>query len=139
METVYTVECRVGRLIEARLVSLRSVDEVIAFEQAMAAAFARAGARSVICADWRQANVMPPDVAARLRDLLTHGNAHLERSAVLLAREHATFNLQVERVVREAASPDRRTFRDPSPMLAWLDEILTPAERARARTFLGEP
>ena len=132
------MDCRVGRLVEARLVSLRSVDEVVTFEQAMAAAFARAGVRSVICADWRQANILAPEVAARLRDLLTRGNTHLERSAVLLAREHATFNLQVERVVREAASPGRRTFRDPEAMLAWLAETLTPAEHARATAFLGE-
>jgi hypothetical protein len=134
---MYTVTVGTGRLIEARLVSLADVDEVVRFEGAMAQAFAAVPGRSVICADWRQANILPPPIAERLIALLQRGNPHVERSALLLARAHATFNLQVERLVREAKNPARRTFRDAESMVAFLGEVLTPAETAHARAFLG--
>jgi hypothetical protein len=134
---MYNVEARVGRLVEARFVSLADVDEVSRFERAMADGFAAAGGRAVVCADWRQANILRPDVAERLLALLQRGNPFVERSAILLAPGHATFSLQVERLVREAKNPARRTFRDTESMVAFIAEVLTPAETAHARAFLG--
>jgi hypothetical protein len=134
---MYTVGVVVGRLVEARLFTLEKVDQVAELEEAMRGAFSRAGNKSVICADWRAANVLAPPVADRLIDLLSKGNPFLERSAVLLAREHATFNLQVERLVRQANNPARKAFRDVAPLQLWLDEILTPAEQVRLREFLS--
>jgi|SRR5690349_9001272 hypothetical protein len=134
---MFTVTVRVGRLVEARLTSLADVDEVTRFERAMAEAFASVGGRSVVCADWRQANILPPAVADRLTALLQRGNPHVERSAILLAREHATFNLQVERLVRESQNPARKTFRAPEPMVDYLAAVLTPTEKARVAEFLA--
>jgi hypothetical protein len=57
---------------------------------------------------------------------------------VLLTIEHATFGLQAERLVREAALAVRRTFRDKEKMLAWLGEELTPEELEAAARFLDE-
>src|SRR5438105_1563106 len=57
----YTAECRVGRLVEARLFTLTSVEEVTQFQSAMRAAFVVAGSRSIICADWRAADLLAPD------------------------------------------------------------------------------
>jgi hypothetical protein len=134
---MFTVEVRAGRLIEARLVSLADVDEVIRFERAMGEAFGSVGGRSVVCADWRQANILAPPVAERLIALLQRGNPHVERSAILLAREHATFNLQVERLVREAQNPARKTFREAAAMVDYLGDALTPGEKARVAEFLA--
>jgi hypothetical protein len=135
---MYSADVRIGRLIEARLFTLETVDQVAQFETVMREAFSKTGGKkAVICADWRQANVLRPDVADRLIGLLTRGNTFLERSAVLLAREHATFNLQVERLVREANNPARKTFRATGPLEIWLDEVLDSAERIRLRDFLG--
>jgi hypothetical protein len=134
---MFTVDRSVGRLIEARLVSLRTVDDVGRFEDAMRAEFDRVDGKAIVCADWRVANVLPPAVADRLIELLARGNPRLERSAILLSAEHATFNLQVERVVREAKNSARRTFRDAPAMVAWLGESLTPAERDRVARFLS--
>jgi hypothetical protein len=134
---MFTVTVRVGRLVEARLASLADVDEVGRFERAMGEAFASADGLSVVCADWRQANILAPAVAERLTGLLQRGNPHVERSAILLAREHATFNLQVERLVREAQNPARKTFRDAAAMVEFLGAVLTPAEKARAVELLA--
>jgi hypothetical protein len=134
---MYSADVRIGRLVEARLFTLESVDEVTQFEAVMRDAFSRTGGKkAVICADWRQANVLRPEVADRLTGLLTRGNPFLERSAVLLAQEHATFNLQVERLVRESNNPARKTFRSVETLQSWLDEILDPAEQLRVRDFL---
>jgi hypothetical protein len=92
---------------------------------------------SVICADWRGALVLPPAASDALLELLRQGNGFFERSAVLLPAEDATFGLQVERLVREAQNRARRTFRAATPLLDWLGEVLTPAERKRAAEFIA--
>jgi hypothetical protein len=137
MDASFSADCRVGRLVEARLIHLRNTGDVDEFTQSLRRAFTAAGARAIVCADWRQAQVLPPEAADGMIGLLKWGNAKFERSAVLLAREHATFNLQVERVIREAGNPARRAFRSVDEMIAWLGEILGPDERRRMLEFLG--
>ena len=68
-EHVFYADCRVGRLIEARLFSLHSLVDAAHFQDQMRAAFRRAGSGALICADWRPANVMPPDVSERIAAL----------------------------------------------------------------------
>lgn len=132
----FSAECRVGRLVEARLGWMNDAADVQRFLEQMRLAFKLAG-NSVICADWRQALVLPPSAGDALLELLRQGNRHFVRSAVLLAPENAVFGLQVERLCREAGNPARRTFRHVDPLLAWLGEILTPLESVRAEEFLG--
>jgi hypothetical protein len=132
------VDCKVGRLIEARLFLLQTVDEVTAFQSAMRDAFQRVGPRSIICADWRPASILSPEAADAMIGLLRVGNAFFERSAILLAQDQAIFGMQVERVVREAASPARRTFRDPLKMRRWLAEVLDEDEVERMNEFFRE-
>jgi len=134
---MFTVDHSVGRLLEARLEALRTVEDVARFEEAMRQGFDRVEGKAIVCADWRKANVLPPAVAERMIALLERGNPRLERSAILLAKEHATFNLQVERVVREAKNSARRTFRDAAAMVAWLGESLTAVERDWVARFLS--
>ena len=135
-EAKFSAECRVGRLVEARLDWLNTPDEVAEFVRAMQAAFAKAGPTSVICADWRAASVMPPDVGDALIGLLRRGNKHFTRSAVLLSGTSGTLNLQVERLFREAGNEHRRAFKATPPMLQWIAEVLTPGELQRAADFL---
>lgn len=132
----YSAECQVGRLVQARLKWLGTAADVAAFQGAMQRAFAKAGPNSVICADWREALVLPSEASDALIGLLREGNRRFLRSAVLLSPGDATFALQVERLFREAGNPERRAFRAPAPMLAWLEEVLTPLERRRAGEFL---
>lgn len=135
---VHTVERRVGRLVEARLFVPSRVEEVAAMVEDLRRAFATVRGKSVVCADWRSATLMAPDVADALVNLLRRGNPHVERSAVLLSGDDALFNLQVERVTREAAGAVRRTFRNAGAMSRWLGAVLDDAERARMDQFLAE-
>jgi len=132
----FSAECRVGRLVEARLGWVNDEADVQRFLVHLRSAFSITR-DSVICADWRSAVVLPPAASDALLDLLRQGNRHFERSAVLLAAEDATFGLQVERLVREAQNRARRTFRAVDPLLHWLGEVLTPAELKRAAEFIA--
>jgi hypothetical protein len=134
----FSVENRVGRLVEARLFAPRTVEEVDAFREGLRSAFVAAGERCLICADWRGANLLAPPVADALVGLLRRGNRHFERSAVLLPDGAPLFALQVERVVREAGSPGRRTFVSARALCAWLGEMATDAEKKRMVAFFSE-
>jgi hypothetical protein len=136
--TVFAVACKVGRLVEARLYLPRTPQQIADFADALRRTFRSVGASCVICADWRSSNLLAPDVADRLVDLLRKGNPHFDRSGVLLPGENAVFTLQVERVIREAGNHSRRAFRHPLAMRAWLSEILAPAEIRRLDEFLLE-
>jgi hypothetical protein len=69
-------------------------------------------------------------VSLSFTTLSRKGNPHLERNAILLPAKGAAFHLKAERLVRESKSPDRRAFRLPQEMAAWLDEVLDDGERA---------
>jgi hypothetical protein len=133
---VFSAECRVGRLVEARLLAPRTTQQIADFTDALRRTFQAAGPSCVICADWRMTHLLAPDVADALVQLLRRGNAHVERSGVLLPNNDALFGLQVERVFREANHPSRRAFRRASVMRAWLAEVLDPEETRRLNAFL---
>ena len=134
----FTVECRVGRVVEARLMTLRDADDVTQFAMAMRAAFMQLQRKCVICADVRAFTLLSPTVSDLMIGVLAKGNPYLERSAILLPAEGAAFHLQAARLVRESKSADRRAFRKPEEMAAWLDEVLDEGERAGVRAFLSE-
>jgi hypothetical protein len=125
-------------LIEIRLEWLGSVNDVFAIERALGQAFVQAGPSSVICADWRGIEVFPPEVGDALLEVLRRDNRRIERSALLLSPANAIFNLQVERLLREAENPSRRAFRSVEQLLTWLSEVLSPAELESARALFVE-
>jgi hypothetical protein len=132
----YSLECTVGRLVESRLWTPRTVVEVARLAEKVRRVFARLPGKGVICGDWRSAKVLSPEVADALVELFQRSNPHLERSALLLSGKDASFQLQVERAVREAAHSMRRTFLVASELRAWLGEVLDDAERRRMSEFL---
>lgn len=137
-EAKFHIESRVGRLIETRLEWLGSASDVLAIERALGQAFVQAGPNPIICSDWRGIDVFPPDVGDALLEVLRRDNARIERSAVLLSAGSAIFNLQVERLLREAGNPSRRAFRDVELLLAWVGEVLRPEELERARALFAK-
>lgn len=134
---MFTVDRRVGRLVESVMRSPVTVEEIRAVDAAMFEA-ARALRRPiVIIADFRQTKFLLQEDAERLVGVFRHHNESIERSAILVSASSAVGVLQMERLIREAASPVRRAFRDPEEAIAWLDEVLTPPERERLRIVLA--
>jgi hypothetical protein len=137
---MFTVEHHVGRLIETRTAQLASLDEVAQFGGRFREIAGRLPAQQqvVICGDYRGMRILSPDVAEKFVAMLTAANPRVQRSAILCSADHATALLQIERTVRQAANPSRRTFRDAGELAAWLGELLTAEERARVAAFLSQ-
>jgi len=138
---VNTCEFVVGHLLEIRVAagyrSVEDVDDMIAKMMA-AAATLPSEVKFVIVADWRSVTVMAPDTAARVKQMLERSNPRVVRSSILIQPTHATTGLQALRLVKEAANANRRHFTSAREQIAWLGEVLTPAETQRLRGFLGE-
>ena len=99
-------------------------------------AIEQVGNKVVICSDWRLIDIFAPSVADAVLGMLSVTNHSVLRGAILLNAEKATFNLQVERVLRNAGNAGRKCFRDKDSLLHWLGDSLEPDEIEAARYFL---
>jgi hypothetical protein len=125
-----------GRLLTLRLAS--PVDEKEANEVISDVRRGLGGiaGQSVICTDLTEARTFSPPIAARFTELMRSDNPKIERSAFLLAKDAATFSLQIERMIRESNSPHRKTFTEAQELERWLSPHLTPPERSLLHAFL---
>ena len=129
--------------MELRLVGDATLDEAIQFErdtqQCIVACARRSGRPVVICTDIRASQLLRPEVSERLVGLMRGSNSRsVERNGVL-GSGSALSALQGVRILKKADSEARRRmFKEPEPLLAWLDEALDAPERARLRAFLAE-
>ena len=137
---MWTIEQRVGRLVEIQVASPILLPELAGFGERIgeiAARLGRQGQRLIACTDLTAANILPPDVAEWFIRLMQRDNPVLERGAFLIGTS-AVFALQLERMFKQSSSLTRRTFREPWLLLDWLGELATPVERDRLRRFLAE-
>ena len=136
----FTLAIRQGRLLEARVFSLRTVQDANRYAEAIAKEIGTMpmSIRPVLCADHRPVVIYPEEVANRLGALFADMNSRLERVAIIVAQTNATLTLQLQRIVREARFEHRRVFHDPQQAVAHLAVALDAREVARARLFLGE-
>ena len=134
-----TVVIRVGRLMEISVQEgFRSVEDV---EQQRARITAALDAMPkdrlvVIAADWRQCQLMSQSAAGAMGAMIGDFNARIERSAILGSPTSPAAVLQFLRVVRESRHPARRVYEERAPLLTWLEECLTDAERERLIEFI---
>jgi hypothetical protein len=133
---MFRVEASSGRLVEIHVTNLASLEEMGQFKKEVMDAVLHA-TKAIVVVDLRQPRIFAPEVATALEEMLKRANPKIERSAVLLARDHAIFSLQLERIIREAGNPSRRTFRDPEQLKAWLKDALSIAEQVRLDHFLS--
>jgi hypothetical protein len=133
------VENPVGRLITYRVVP--PVDDGNATRAAtlLRTAIVAIGRPVVICADLTEARTFAAGTAAQFVALMRSDNPKLERSALLLSETSATLVLQIERMVREAASPARRVFLDRQTLRGWLHLVLSQDEGVALEEFLATP
>src|SRR5687768_18564982 len=112
-----------GRLVEVSVKPPLTLDEIKQFVEEHKATISLIPDRYVGVVDMHRANVFPPEVADALVQLLSQMADRVERTAFLIG-ESAVFALQIERVIRQAANPNRKTFREPGPLKEWLGEVL---------------
>jgi len=135
---MYTIERHAGRLLEVRQIATTPVglDEILAFRDVLLGRIRAATEPLAICFDLRQATLFAPPVAEQLAAMMKVVNTKLERSAIVVPPDRATFALQMERLVRAAGVASRRTFRNAILAADWLGEVLDDEEKARLREFL---
>ncbi|HEX2123675.1 MAG TPA: hypothetical protein VHL59_18745 [Thermoanaerobaculia bacterium] len=132
---MHKAENHVGRLVEVKLASPITADEVQEFVRELMGVMARIPGKYVGVVDLLDAHVFPPAVTETLIQLLSGAAARVERTAFLI-NESAIFALQVERIIRSSNNDNRRAFRQPDDLVAWLAEALTAEERVRLKTFM---
>ncbi|MBK8254405.1 MAG: hypothetical protein IPK82_17265 [Polyangiaceae bacterium] len=157
-----SVSHRVGRLAEIRLTSPVVVDDFTVMQRDMAALGSKSHAKLVVCADLSRASVFPEPLADRIGRFFRSDHQRLDRVAIVVG-DAATFYLQVDRLLRYVSATQvsardfglhsapkrgidpslkrlatRRAFKHPSEAISWLEDALSPEERARLRTFFDE-
>ncbi|HET6583663.1 MAG TPA: hypothetical protein VFG69_09450 [Nannocystaceae bacterium] len=134
----YSVELHVGRLVEARVFRLSTVEDVDEYIATIGSEVARLATPTgaVLVADHRPAHLYAQPVSERLVELFQVMNTRLARVAIVTGTEKATFYMQLRRIVREAGYEARQVFHDTPPALVHLAVVLSPEELERAREFL---
>ncbi len=123
--------------MQTRVTALSDPLEMCHVQAALHSVLSGLRVQAVICTDWTKLDVLSPEIAQSVYEMLAITNTKVLRGAILLHAEKATFNLQIERIVREAGGASRRCFRDTSNMLDWVAQVLTPEELSCARAFLS--
>jgi len=134
---MFSVETKVGRLLEVRLKAPFAPGEMEQLTLALGAAFVRVPGRLVGCIDMRGSMLLSPEEGDHVAAWMRSGNAKIERSGVVIPQEAPVY-LQVARVFRETGHPGRRVFVEKTELMSWLGEVLDDHERQRMQAFLDE-
>lgn len=93
--------------------------------------------QAIVCADLSAARTFSLATAERFVLFMKSTNLKIERSGLLVGEDSPTLLLQLERMVKEAANPARRTFRCPRQLYGWLALTLSREEASALVDFLG--
>lgn len=133
---MYRVQNVVGKLVEIWIASPVSLAETAPWARDHDRVIDGVTGPYVCFVDLRRATVFPPDVVDAYVKTMRN-EPRLRRTGTLLPAS-PTFGMQIERMIRDAASPERRAFRHRTPLERWLGEVLTAPERERLRSLCDE-
>lgn len=131
---MWSVERRVGKLVEIRIWSPVSLAETAAWGETHDGVIAATPGPYVCFVDLTGAQVFPQDVVEAYVKTMRN-ESRLMRTATLL-NASPTFGMQIQRMIREANNPNRRVFREPEALCEWLAEVLDGPEQARLRALV---
>ncbi len=131
---MWSVDCKVGRLVEIKIWSPVTLAETEPWGVAHDAVIAKVGGPYVCFVDLVDATVFPPEIVDGYVKTMKN-EEHLVRTGTLL-NASPTFGMQIQRMIREANNTERRAFRDPRELFDFLGEKLTREERDRLRDLL---
>jgi hypothetical protein len=139
---MFSVENRVGRLVEVRMRAPSSSEEVLAFAAVCKREMTRAirkhpGKLAVVVSDLRGMALLSPQLFSTVTEVMRGNNAMCERIGQL-SKPTAVGAMQADRALREAGHTERRNFGQAQQLTAYLNEVLTPQESARLEAFLAE-
>jgi hypothetical protein len=134
---MYSVENHVGRLIEVRLATPFSEEELDACIVRIRSTVVANPQKIVFAVDVVGVDVLPPETADKFLAMMRADNPKVERAAYFLPPRRAIVGLQLERMIRDAKGPLRKAFRDVEGMRAWLSEALNAHEQMQLDRFLA--
>ena len=132
---MWSIDRRVGKLVEIRIWSPVTLEETVPWGEAHDALVSKIDGPYVCLVDLVDATVFPQDVVEGYVTTMKN-EQRLVRTGTILNKS-PTFGMQIQRMIREADNPNRRAFRDPNELFAWLSEVLDDRERARLRVLLS--
>jgi hypothetical protein len=132
---VWSIDRRVGKLVEIRIWSPVTLEETVPWGAAHDALVSKIDGPYVCLVDLTGATVFPQEVVEGYVKTMKN-ETNLVRTGTILNKS-PTFGMQIQRMIREANNPNRRAFRDPAELLAWLSEVLDERESARLREILA--
>jgi hypothetical protein len=136
-DAMYSMDIKVGRLVELRIESPFAMTDFGPFRERLGKLLQSAPGKVVACTDLRRANVFAKDVADTWITIMRGDNPKMERSAFLVTAG-GLFGGQIERMINEAGSPIRKVFRESLDLKVWLGTALTADEKTRVTQFLNE-
>jgi|GEM_PF-1214001 len=133
---MYTIESKVGRLVEVRFWTPILGEEPGAWRRDHERMIAAMLNTYVFFIDLADAPVFPPDMITAFKETMRN-ETRLLRMAFLLGSS-PTLALQMQRLVRDVQHPHRRIFREPREAEGYLSEILTLSERTRLHELAAD-
>lgn len=127
------VRNQVGRLIEVVFETPTTSLEWKELAKQLSSIHSQSTEKYMYCANMARAKLFQPEESKMLKKIMEVDNSRLLRSAIYLGNNSAVLLLQMERLIRETASPARKTFRDPQKLISWMSEVATPEEEQRIR------
>src|SRR5687768_14073406 len=112
---MHSVENHVGRLIEVRLATPFSDEELEVCIVRIRATVVANPQKIVFAVDVAGVDVLPPETADKFLAMMRADNPKVERAGYLLPPRRAIVGLQLERMIRDAKGPGRRAFRAIEP------------------------
>lgn len=134
---MFMVDKKVGRIVEARIASPLSADDIDDIIQRVRMNVLSMPGKVICCADLTRLDAIPRESVDAFIQLFTRDNSKVERSAFLLSRSLGALGMQMQRMIRSAGNPSRMTFDDARALLDWLAPALTPAERSHLQAFFA--
>lgn len=132
---MWDIQRSIRRLVEIRIWSPVSLEETIPWSKAHDHLIDTIRGPYICFVDLRDAPVFPQPVVEGYVKTMKNEQRLLRTGTLLPASP--TLGMQIQRMIKEAKNPARRTFRDPSELVTWMAEVLDEAERARLRTLAG--
>jgi hypothetical protein len=127
-----------GRLIEIRAFPPFQREDFTNLGASWQQLSAELRARVVVCVDLRHATVLDGRSTSLLAEFLRSARLQVEREAIVLPHRHDTSNVGQLHLPHGGSNAARRLFTSPAAASEWLDEALTPRERARLTVFLAD-
>jgi superfamily I DNA/RNA helicase len=134
---MHVVENPTGRLVTFRINPPVSDENSARASSDLRALIVASERPVIVVSDMSAARAFAPETTAGFVALMKSDNPKIERSALLLSPDSATLELQIHRMLNEAAHPARRAFTDVAELSTWLHPLLTTDEKEALAAFLG--